>query len=137
MRTKITKSNIAYIYYESVLYRMIIQHKDEPIAGSFSPSFYNFYSKNTAFDLGKDFDYAEEFLKLFALYISGQYTSEQKTWNPATGCRAYVERLNGFRVVGEHTKYYKYTYIDSNGKRCEGNLYKTYPGIEAIFNYCR
>lgn len=85
-----------------------------PEGGVISGSFYDLVIKNAAFDLSKKYDYTEEFLKLFALYTSGQYTSDQKTWNPATGCRAYVEKLNGFRVVGERTRYYKYTYIDSN-----------------------
>ena len=134
MKSKLAKSYIAYIYYNGILYKIIMQSKMRvyPVGRSVGAAVSTAYAVKSLYELDEKSKYADEFLKLFARYTSGE-----KLWDPMTGGLAYIEPLNGFRVTGEDEKYYKYTYINQNGSTKAAKMDKAYPGIETIFNYCR
>lgn len=126
MKSKSAKSNIAYIYYNGILYRIIMRTPIYALFGNFG------LTAGALYALDKKSKYADEFLKLFARYTAGE-----KLRDSMTGGSAHIEPLNGFRVTGESTKYYHYNYIQQNGSIKAEKMDKAYPGIEAIFNFCR
>lgn len=120
------KDNIAYMYYDGALYRLIMlpyrTKRPNPYAGRYA-------------GVGRMSEFRQRsadpnaYIQLFEQYISGV-----KLWDPMWGGDIYIEPLHKLRITGSTAKYFQYTCVTPNGQISNGIIDNAYPGIEEIFN---
>lgn len=128
LRSKRPKSYIAYLFYNGVLYKMIMQSGISKRPGAAANTIQSIGNMN---ELEQRSANTYLYLMLFEKYLSGE-----QLWNRATGGPIYIEPLNRFQIINTNRKFYQYSYVSSNGQVLNGRIDNAYPGIEEIFNCC-
>lgn len=134
LKSKRARTYIAYMYYDGILYKMIMQpgysgfYPTSTTGGAMSIA----YNINQAYEMERKSAYAGTFLFHFYNYLCGEYV-----WDKMRGGPMYIQPLLGFRVTADGGNYYRYTFFDQKNRPKSGKMDKVYPGIEMIFGSCR
>lgn len=134
LKGKRARTYIAYMYYDGILYKMIMQpgHSGVSPTTATGAAMSIAHNISRAYEMERNSAYAGTFLYHFYNYLCGKYV-----WDKMRGGPMYIEPLLGFRVTQEGGNYYRYTFFNQKNCPKSGTMDKVYPGIEKIFGVCR
>lgn len=123
------KDNIAFIYYDGILYKLIMQpfRMQRP-----NPNARLYVRSEITAEFRRRCSNPSAYLQFFEQYLSGV-----QLWDPMWGGQIYIEPLHQFHIINANQKFYQYSYVSPNGQVLNGQIDNAYPGIEEIFNCCR